>query len=138
AVSNSIADELKQLYHTPRDGSLKRAVYAVLGRDFATDILPVQDESGGYRVSGLVTPPRISRASRSMQFFFINGRFVKNRTMMAALEAAYKGAMMQGKFPGCVLFLSMPPQLVDVNVHPAKTEVRFAKEKEVFDAVYRA
>ena len=137
-VSISFIREGKQLYKTPGDGSLKSAVYAVLGRDFAKDLLPVQDESGGYRVSGLVTPPRACRASRGMQFFFINGRFVKNRTMMAALENAYRGTLMQGKFPGCVLALEMPAQLVDVNVHPAKTEVRFSRESDVFDAVYRA
>ena len=89
-------------------------------------------------VRGLVTPPKSGRASRSMQHFFVNGRFVKNRTMMAALEAAYKGVLMQGRFPGCVLTLTMPAQLVDVNVHPAKTEVRFAREKEIFDVVYAA
>ena len=137
-VSVTFIREGKQLYKTPGDGSLKSAVYAVLGRDFAKDLLPVQDESGGYRVSGLVTPPRACRASRGMQFFFINGRFVKNRTMMAALENAYRGTLMQGKFPGCVLALEMPAQLVDVNVHPAKTEVRFSRESDVFDAVYRA
>ena len=137
-VSISFIREGKQLYKTPGDGNLKSAAYAVLGRDFAKDLLPVQDESGGYRVSGLVTPPRACRASRGMQFFFINGRFVKNRTMMAALENAYRGTLMQGKFPGCVLALEMPARLVDVNVHPAKTEVRFSRESDVFDAVYRA
>ncbi len=137
-VSVSFSREGKQLYKTPGDGNLKSAAYAVLGRDFAKDLLPVQEESGGYRVSGLVTPPRACRASRGMQFFFINGRFVKNRTMMAALENAYRGTLMQGKFPGCVLALEMPARLVDVNVHPAKTEVRFSRESDVFDAVYRA
>ncbi|HJB67864.1 MAG TPA: DNA mismatch repair endonuclease MutL [Candidatus Fournierella excrementigallinarum] len=137
-VSVSFSREGKKLYKTPGDGNLKSAVYAVLGRDFAKDLLPVQEESGGYRVSGLVTPPRACRASRGMQFFFINGRFVKNRTMMAALENAYRGTLMQGKFPGCVLALEMPARLVDVNVHPAKTEVRFSRESDVFDAVYRA
>ncbi len=130
--------EGKQQFQTPGDGSVRGAAYAVLGREFAHELVEVDSDDGTYRITGLVTPPRVARASRSMQFFFINGRFVKNRTMMAALEAAYKGAMMQGKFPGCVLFLAMPPQLVDVNVHPAKTEVRFAREKDVFDAVYRA
>ena len=137
-VSIAFIREGKQLYKTPGDGSLKSAAYAVLGRDFAKDLLPVEDASGSYRVSGLVTPPRACRASRGMQFFFINGRFVKNRTMMAALENAYRGTLMQGKFPGCVLALEMPAQLVDVNVHPAKTEVRFSRESDVFDAVYRA
>ena len=137
-VSIAFVREGKHLYKTPGDGSLKSAAYAVLGRDFAKDLLPVEDASGSYRVSGLVTPPRACRASRGMQFFFINGRFVKNRTMMAALENAYRGTLMQGKFPGCVLTLEMPAQLVDVNVHPAKTEVRFSRESDVFDAVYRA
>mgnify|MGYP000361600852 CR=1 FL=1 len=91
-----------------------------------------------YHVTGLVTPPRACRASRGAQHFFVNGRYVKNRTIMAALENAYKGTMMQGKFPGAVLMLEMPPDMVDVNVHPAKTEIRFARESDVFDAVYRA
>ena len=128
----------KQQYVTPGDGDLRSAVYAVLGREFARDLLPVDGGSELYRVTGLVTPPRACRASRGAQHFFVNGRYVKNRTMMAALENAYKGAMMQGKFPGAVLMLELPPDMVDVNVHPAKTEIRFAKESDVFDAVYRA
>lgn len=128
----------KQQYLTPGDGDLRSAVYAVLGREFARDLLPVEGTGGVYRVSGLVTPPRACRASRGTQHFFVNGRYVKNRTMMAALENAYKGTMMQGKFPGAVLMLEMPADLVDVNVHPAKTEIRFARESDVFDAVYRA
>lgn len=110
----------------------------MLGREFARDLLPVDGGSELYKVTGLVTPPRACRASRGAQHFFVNGRYVKNRTMMAALENAYKGTMMQGKFPGAVLMLEMPADLVDVNVHPAKTEIRFAKESDVFDAVYRA
>ena len=128
----------KQQYVTPGDGDLRSAVYAVLGREFARDLLPVDGGSELYRVTGLVTPPRACRASRGAQHFFVNGRYVKNRTMMAALENAYKGTMMQGKFPGAVLMLELPPDMVDVNVHPAKTEIRFAKESDVFDAVYRA
>lgn len=137
-VSISFIREGKLLYKTPGDGNLLNTVYAVLGREFARDLLSVQETSGNYKVSGLITPPRACRASRGMQFFFINGRFVKNKTMMAALENAYRGTLMQGKFPGAILMLEMPPQLVDVNVHPAKTEVRFARENEVFDAVYSA
>lgn len=137
-VSVSFIREGKLLYKTPGDGDLRSAVYAVLGKEFARDLLPVKSSMGNYSVSGLITPPRACRASRGMQFFFINGRFVKNRTMMAAMENAYRGTLMQGKFPGCVLMLDMPAQLVDVNVHPAKTEVRFARENDVFDAVYGA
>lgn len=137
-VSVSFIREGKMLYKTPGDGDLRSAVYAVLGKEFARDLLPVKSSMGNYSVSGLITPPRACRASRGMQFFFINGRFVKNRTMMVAMENAYRGTLMQGKFPGCVLMLDMPAQLVDVNVHPAKTEVRFARENDVFDAVYGA
>lgn len=128
----------KQQFLTPGDGDLRSAVYAVMGREFARDLLPVNGGSEVYRVTGLITPPRACRASRGAQHFFVNGRYVKNRTMMAALENAYKGTMMQGKFPGAVLMLEMPADLVDVNVHPAKTEIRFARESDVFDAVYRA
>ena len=137
-ISFKLVRDGKPQFQTPGDGNLLGAAYAALSRDFAKELISVENTVGSYTVHGLVTPPKQSRASRAMQFFFINGRYVKNRTMMAALEAAYKGTLMQGKFPGCVLFLEMPPQLVDVNVHPAKTEVRFAREKEVFDAVYQS
>lgn len=128
----------RQQFQTPGDGRLRGAVRTALSREFAQDLLDVEFSENGHSVTGCVTPPRAARASRAMQFFFVNGRFVKNRTMMAALESAYKGTLMQGKFPGAVLTLSMPAELVDVNVHPAKTEVRFAREKEVFELVYRA
>lgn len=128
----------KQQFVTPGDGDLRSAAYAVLGREFARDLLPLESQSGIYRVTGLITPPRACRASRSAQHFYVNGRYVKNRTMMAALENAYKGTLMQGKFPGAILRIDMPADMVDVNVHPAKTEIRFARESDVFDAVYRA
>ena len=137
-ISFRLIREGKQQFLTPGDGDLRSAVYAVLGRDFARDLLPVDGGSGVYHITGLITPPRACRASRGTQHFFVNGRYVKNRTMMAALENAYKGTMMQGKFPGAVLMLDMPADLVDVNVHPAKTEIRFARESDVFDAVYRS
>ena len=137
-ISFRFIREGKQQFMTPGDGELRSAVYAVMGREFARDLLPVDGGSGVYHIKGLITPPRACRASRGTQHFFVNGRYVKNRTMMAALENAYKGTMMQGKFPGAVLMLEMPADLVDVNVHPAKTEIRFARESDVFDAVYRA
>ena len=130
--------EGKTQFQTPGDGTLRSAAYGVLGREFSKSLLEVDGTVGLYRVHGLVTPPSACRASRGMQHFYINGRYVKNSTMMAALENAYKGTLMQGRFPGCVLMLEMPPERVDVNVHPAKTEVRFAREKDVFDAVYSA
>lgn len=137
-ISFRFIREGKQQFMTPGDGELRSAVYAVMGREFARDLLPVDGGNGVYRITGLITPPRACRASRGAQHFFVNGRYVKNRTMMAALENAYKGTMMQGKFPGAVLMLEMPADLVDVNVHPAKTEIRFARESDVFDAVYRS
>ncbi len=137
-ISFRFVREGKQQFVTPGDGSLRSAAYAVLGREFARDLLDAAGESGPYKVTGLITPPRACRGSRSAQHFYVNGRYVKNRTMMAGLENAYKGTVMQGKFPGAVLMLSMPAELVDVNVHPAKTEIRFARESDVFDAVYRA
>ena len=91
-----------------------------------------------YRVTGLITPPKSCRASRSMQHFYINGRYVRNRTIMAGMEMAFKGTTMQGKFPGGILLLEMPTDLVDVNVHPAKIEARFARENDVFDVIYHA
>ena len=127
----------KQQFMTPGDGQLRSAAYAVLGREFARDLLPLDGDGGVYKVTGLITPPRACRASRSAQHFYVNGRYVKNRTMMAALENAYKGTLMQGKYPGAILRVDMPADLVDVNVHPAKTEIRFARESDVFDAVYR-
>ena len=110
----------KQQFMTPGDGQLRSAAYAVLGREFARDLLPLDGDGGVYKVTGLVTPPRACRASRSAQHFYVNGRYVKNRTMMAALENAYKGTLMQGKYPGAILRVDMPADMVDVNVHPAK------------------
>lgn len=138
AVRFKFVREGKVQYVTPGDGQLHSAVYAVLGREFSRGLLELDNSTGPYRLWGLITPPKGCRASRSMQYFYINGRNVRNRTMMAALEGAYKGTMMQGKFPGCILMLQMPPELVDVNVHPAKVEVRFAREGDIFDVVYHA
>ena len=137
-VSFKFLREGKLQYVTPGDGQLRSAAYAVLGREFSRDLVEVDNREGVYRVWGLITQPRSCRASRSMQYFYINGRYVRNRTMMAGMEMAFKGTMMQGKFPGGILLLEMPADLVDVNVHPAKTEVRFARENDIFDLVYHA
>ena len=110
----------------------------VLGREFSRDLVEVDNQEGVYHIRGLITPPKSCRASRSMQHFYINGRYVRNRTIMAGMEMAFKGTMMQGKFPGGILLLDMPADLVDVNVHPAKIEVRFARENDIFDVVYHA
>ena len=137
-VSIKFIREGKLQYVTPGDGQLRGAAYAVLGREFSRDLLELDNTEGVYRIRGLVTPPKSCRASRSMQHFYINGRYVRNRTIMAGMEMAFKGTMMQGKFPGGILLLEMPADLVDVNVHPAKIEVRFARENDVFDVVYHA
>lgn len=135
-VSVKFIREGKLQYVTPGDGQLRSAAYAVLGREFSRDLVEVDSTEGVYRIRGLITPPKSCRASRSMQHFYINGRYVRNRTMMAGMETAFKGTTMQGKFPGGILMLEMPAELVDVNVHPAKIEARFARENDVFDVVY--
>lgn len=128
----------KETLLTPGDGKLRSAIYAVYGKDFAAGLLPVDYELNGVRISGFVAKPLAARPNRTMQLFFLNGRLVKSRTAMAALEEAYRNAIMAGKFPACVLHLHVPNETVDVNVHPAKIEVRFTNEKRIFDAVYYA
>ncbi|MEG1125832.1 MAG: DNA mismatch repair endonuclease MutL [Oscillospiraceae bacterium] len=136
-ISFKFIREGKVQFQTPGDGRLLSAAYEVLTRDFSRELIDIDYTIGNYKLTGLVTPPHAVRASRAMQFFYINGRYVKNRTIMAALENAYRGIAMQGKFPGGILSLQMPTELVDVNVHPAKTEVRFARDSDVFDVVYQ-
>lgn len=121
---------------TPGDNDLYSCIGSVLGREFAKTLIPLEYALGGIRVHGYICRPTSARANRTMQHFFINGRYVKTRTAMAALEQAYKGSVMVGKFPSCVMNIEMPPETVDANVHPAKIEVRFVNEKPVFDAVY--
>ena len=126
----------QEVLHTPGDGKLISAVYAALGRDFALSLTEVKGSGGHVRCEGFVTKPLAGRGSRAMQVFFVNGRLVKSPVLTAALEEAYRNRLLKGKFPGCVLHLTLPTEEVDVNVHPAKTVVKFLREKEVFDAVY--
>ena len=135
-ISFRLIREGKEVLHTPGDGKLSSAIYAVFGKEFSGALLPVDYTLGGIRVHGYISSPIASRPNRSMQNFFINGRFVRSRTACVALEEAYKGAIMVGKFPACVLHIELPSSVVDVNVHPAKLEVRFVNERPVFDAVY--
>ena len=123
---------------TPGDGQLKSAVYAVMGRDIALGFLPVSGSGEGMRAEGFASLPTCCRGSRSYQHFFVNGRYIKSRIMTAAVEEAYKNQKMVGKFPGCVIHLTVKPGEVDVNVHPAKTEVKFQREQQVFSTVYYA
>lgn len=126
----------KQMLVTSGNGDLKSTVYSVFGKDFAGSLIDVDYSVNNMRVTGVVTKPSASRKSRAMQFFFINSRLVKCQTAMAALEQAYRNSIMVGKFPGCVLNIECDSSFVDVNVHPAKTEVRFANERPVFELVY--
>ncbi|MBQ3523056.1 MAG: DNA mismatch repair endonuclease MutL [Clostridia bacterium] len=128
----------KQVFTTNGDGNLQNVCFSAFGKDFSNGLLNVDGTVGNVSVNGLVTPPFNCRGSRGMQYFFVNGRSVKNTTIMAAFENAYKNSVMVGKFPGGVLFITLPPTLVDVNVHPSKIEVRFSDEKAIFDAVYHA
>lgn len=128
----------KQVLRTFGDGKLLSAIYSVFGKDFAKGLIPVDYTLDSVTVKGYISKPINSRPNRNMQNFFINGRFVKTRTGMASLEEAYKGSIMVGKFPSAVLQLTVPYEIIDVNVHPAKIEVRFINERPVFDAIYHA
>ena len=125
----------KQILATPGDGKLQSAVYCVYGRECA-QMVPVQSSWEGYTLTGFVSKPTDARPSRSLQTFFVNDRPVVSKLLIRALEEAYRNQIMVGKFPACVLHLSLPANAVDVNVHPAKTEVKFLSEKAVFDCVH--
>jgi DNA mismatch repair protein MutL len=128
----------KRVLRTSGDNKLKSAIYSVFGKDFADGLMPVNYELEGIKIRGYISKPINSRPNRSMQNFFINGRYVRSRTASVALEEACKGSVMVGKFPACVLHLTVPFEAIDVNVHPSKIEVRFINERPVFDAVYHA
>ncbi len=137
-ISIRFIREGKQALITPGDGKLLSAIYSVFGRTFAESLLEVDYELDGIKVTGYVCKPVCSRPSRAMQYFFLNGRNIKSRSIMASMENAYKNTIMVGKFPSCVLNVQVRPETVDVNVHPAKTEVRFSDERKVSSAVYYA
>lgn len=126
----------KQSLMTPGDGKINTTVYSVLGREFAGTLMEVDGGLDGIGVKGLTCKPVSCRPTRNYQFVFLNGRLVRSGTVTAAVEQAYKNSAMVGKFPGFVLYLTVPLNTVDVNVHPAKTEVRFSDERRIFDAVY--
>lgn len=137
-IAFSFIKDGESQFHTPGDGVLLNCIYSVFGRGFALDLLRADTEYEKIRVSGFVTKPSASRGNRSMQHFFVNGRPVRSRTLSAALEEAFKNSLTVGRYPGCVLELDISYGLVDVNVHPAKTEIKFSNEKNAFDAVYFA
>lgn len=121
---------------TPGDNQLISAVRCVLGRKFAENCIPIYYEHEKLQLNGCICKPFIARGSRTMQNFFINSRYIQSKTCMAALEQSYRNMLMVGKFPSCVLNVTIPTTDVDVNVHPAKIEVRFANEKNIFDLIY--
>ena len=135
-VSFKLIRDGQEVLHTPGDGQLLSAVYAAMGRDFALGLLPISGSGDDVKVEGFVTKPLNGHGSRGKQVLFVNGRFVKSQLLTAALEEAYKNQLLKGRFPGCVLHVTLPKDMVDVNVHPAKTVVKFVSDKAVFDAVY--
>ena len=137
-VAITYIKDSKTALKTSGDGKLLSAVYAVYGREFATSLIPVSYELSGVKVEGYVSRPEYARPNRNMQNFFINRRYVISKTAMAAIAEASKGVVMIGKFPSCVINISLSFSAVDVNVHPTKLEVRFLNERPVFDAVYHA
>ncbi len=137
-ISFTVISDGERKFQTAGDGELYPAIYSVFGREFAKSLIKVEYELLGVTVNGYITTPDTVRGSRSMQTMFVNGRYVKSKTVQAALEEAFRSFIPRGKFPGCVLFVSLMPELTDVNVHPAKTEIKFASERDVFRAVYYA
>ena len=137
-VSFKFIRDGKQVFISSGSGDLKEAVYSVLGKEYAKDLIEVRGKEGAVSVFGFCSAPFACRASRAGQYTYLNRRLVMSKTVMAAAEQAYKNSIMVGKFPAFVLFVDMPYEAVDVNVHPAKTEVRFADERQVFSAVYAA
>lgn len=126
----------KETLLTPGDGKLSSAVYAVFGKDFASSLIPIDYTLNGVSAKGYISKPVYARANRNMQMFFLNSRLVKTQTGSAALSESYKNSIMAGKFPACVINLTVPNETVDVNVHPSKLEVRFANEKAIYDCIY--
>ena len=126
----------EEVFFSPGDNKLDSCVYSLLGRDLAMSLLPCAGEADGVRVHGFISSPAAGRGSRAQQYFFCNGRWIKSAALQAALEQAYRNTLLVGRFPACVLYVELSCAAVDVNVHPAKTEVKFTHERAVFDAVY--
>lgn len=126
----------EELFFSPGDSKLDSCVYSLLGRELAKTLLPCESEVDGVRVHGFISSPSAGRGSRAQQHFFCNGRWIRSAALQAALEQAYRNTLLVGRFPACVLYVELSCAAVDVNVHPAKTEVKFSHERAVFDAVY--
>ena len=126
----------EEIFFSPGDNKLDSCVYSLLGRELAKTLLPCEGEVDGVRVHGFISSPAAGRGSRAQQHFFCNGRWIRSAALQAALEQAYRNTLLVGRFPACVLYVELSCAAVDVNVHPAKTEVKFSHERAVFDAVY--
>ena len=126
----------EEVFFSPGDNKLDSCVYSLLGRDLAMSLLPCAGEADGVRVHGFISSPAAGRGSRAQQYFFCNGRWIRSAALQAVLEQAYRNTLLVGRFPACVLYIELSCAAVDVNVHPAKTEVKFTHERAVFDAVY--
>lgn len=137
-IAFSLIKDNKRVLSTSGSGDLKDAVYSVFGREFASSLIPCEYKIDSVSVSGFVSLPTAGRATRTMQHCFVNGRYVRIPAAASALDNAYKNSVMVGKFPSCVLFITIPPETVDVNVHPAKTEVRFSDERKIYEVIYYA
>ena len=137
-VSVRFVKDGSEEFFSPGDGRLDSCVYTLLGRELASTLLSVKSEADGMRVTGFTSSPSAGRGNRSAQYFFCNGRYIRSALLQAAVEQAYKNTLLTGRYPACVLYLDMGFGSVDVNVHPAKTEVKFSYEKKVFDLVYHA
>ncbi|MBR6791767.1 MAG: DNA mismatch repair endonuclease MutL [Ruminococcus sp.] len=137
-ISFKLIRDNRMEFNSCGDGELYSAIYAVYGRDFARDLIPVDYTHNGIKVTGYVIKPLYAKNNRSFQNFFVNGRYVKSRICSTALESAFTNMIMTGKFPACVLMIELPPSAMDVNIHPAKAEVRFTDERAVSDAVFFA
>lgn len=137
-ISVRFIKDSKSVFATSGDGKLSSAIYSVLGREFSSGLISADSTTAGIRVSGMISKPVYCRPTRSAQYYFLNNRFIRSGVISKALDQAYKNSIMVGKFPACVLNIELPFDRVDVNVHPAKTEVRFSDEKAIFEAVYYA
>lgn len=135
-ISFKLTRDNKETLHTPGDGKIDSCIYSVYGKEFFKNLIKVEYELNNIKINGYISKANFGRPNRNMQHFFLNGRYVKCRTAMVALEQAFKGSIMLGKFPSCVLYINLSPEAVDVNIHPTKLEVRFINEKPLFEAVY--
>ncbi len=128
----------KEECHTPGDGRMDSCIYSLFGREYAKGLQKAESDDGAVSVTGFISAPAYARGNRSHQYFFVNGRFVRSKTLQAALEQAYRNTLFTGRYPTCVLYVRLSPSEVDVNVHPTKTEVKFVRDQQVFSGVYYA